>query len=201
MKMVRYAKTGNIMSGIAFIVCGLVLALFPSFSLIIISRVIGAVIIINGIVRVIGYFSKDLYSLAFQFDLALGILSVIIGSVFMLHPRWLASVFPIILGVIILVNSLFSFQTSVDSKRFGLKYWWVLQILSFISSCLGIVILLIPFESAKVIMVLIGATIIFTGAQKIFVSLYTVVVSNKNSKKADYIDVEDYTFKEKGDLD
>ena len=48
-------------------------------------------------------------------------------------------------------------------------------------------------------MAIIGITIMFFGAEKIFISLYTVVVKKKNNVKETYIDVSEYTFKEKRD--
>ena len=199
MKMVRYAKIGSIISGIILIICGLFLTIFPSFSIIAISRVIGALIILSGIVKIIGYFSNDLYSLAFQFGLALGIFSIILGTVLIIYPKWLASVLPIIIGLVILINSLFTFQTSMDSKKFGLDYWWVSLILSILTSVLGITIIFNPFSSAAVMMAIIGITTMFFGAEKVFVSLYTVVVKKKNKEKEKYIDVTEYNFEEKRD--
>lgn len=199
MKMVRYAKTGSIISGIILIICGLFLTIFPSFSIIVISRVIGAMIILSGIVKIIGYFSNDLYSLAFQFGLALGIFSIILGTVLIIYPKWMASVLPIIIGLVILINSLFTFQTSMDSKKFGLDYWWVSLILSILTSILGITIIFNPFSSAAVMMAIIGITTMFFGAEKVFVSLYTVVVKKKNKEKEKYIDVTEYNFEEKRD--
>ncbi|MBQ7596317.1 MAG: DUF308 domain-containing protein [Clostridia bacterium] len=199
MNMVRYAKTGSILSGITFIACGLFISFFPSASILTVCYAVGAVIIISGIVKIVGYFSKDLYSLAFQFDLALGIFSILLGAALILRPKLLVSVFPVIIGLILLVNSLFTFQTSMDSKRFGLDYWWVSLIISIITSVLGILIIVNPFSSAKVIMTLIGIMTFFAGAEKIFLSLYTVVISKQKAKKESYIDVTDYEYKKPGD--
>lgn len=42
-------------------------------------RVIGAVSLFYGVSKILGYFSHDLYNLAFQFDLALGVFTLIFG--------------------------------------------------------------------------------------------------------------------------
>ena len=47
-----------------------------------ICLIFGIYMIIYGAVKIMGYFAKDAYQLAFQFDLALGIVIAIVGIVF-----------------------------------------------------------------------------------------------------------------------
>lgn len=190
MKLIRCAKVGYIVSAAAFIVFGLILAIWPEMSMITISYAAGAIVLVSGIVRIVGYFSKDLYSLAFQFDLALGIFTVIIGAVFLLHPQWLISAIPFLVGIFVLVNGLFTFQTSLDSKRFGMKYWWVMLIFSVLSSLLGILLIIDPFAGAGVLTVIIGVTMMCTGVEKLFLALYTIVIKKKNKHGSDYIETD-----------
>ena len=190
MKLIRCAKAGYIVSAVAFMALGLILTIWPEMSMITISYAAGAIVLASGIVRIAGYFSKDLYSLAFQFDLALGIFTVLIGIVFLLHPQWLISAIPFFVGIFVLVNGLFTFQTSLDSKRFGMKYWWVMLIFSVLSSALGIVLIIDPFTGAGVLTILVGVTMMCTGVEKLFLSLYTIVIKRKNKHGSDYIETD-----------
>ena len=190
MKLIRCAKAGYIVSAVAFMALGLILTIWPEMSMITISYAAGAIVLASGIVRIVGYFSKDLYSLAFQFDLALGIFTVLIGIVFLLHPQWLISAIPFFVGIFVLVNGLFTFQTSLDSKRFGMKYWWVMLIFSVLSSALGIVLIIDPFTGAGVLTILVGVTMMCTGVEKLFLALYTIVITRKNKHGSDYIETD-----------
>ena len=190
MKLIRCAKAGYIVSAVAFMALGLILTIWPEMSMITISYAAGAIVLASGIVRIVGYFSKDLYSLAFQFDLALGIFTVLIGIVFLLHPQWLISAIPFFVGIFVLVNGLFTFQTSLDSKRFGMKYWWVMLIFSVLSSALGIVLIIDPFTGAGVLTILVGVTMMCTGVEKRFLALYTIVIKKKNKHGSDYIETD-----------
>ena len=190
MKLIRCAKAGYIVSAVAFMALGLILTIWPEMSMITISYAAGAIVLASGIVRIVGYFSKDLYSLAFQFDLALGIFTVLIGIVFLLHPQWLISAIPFFVGIFVLVNGLFTFQTSLDSKRFGMKYWWVMLIFSVLSSALGIVLIIDPFTGAGVLTILVGVTMMCTGVEKLFLALYTIVINKKNKHGSDYIETD-----------
>ena len=64
----------------------LVLIAVPEFSSEVIGIFCGIILILFGIVRLIGFFSKDLYRLAFQYDLAFGILMVTLGIIMLVHP-------------------------------------------------------------------------------------------------------------------
>ena len=78
-KAIRAAKIGSILLSALIGALGLLLALRPGLSLFLIGRVVGATMVVFGIVKLVGYFAKDLYRLAFQFDLAFGILLIIVA--------------------------------------------------------------------------------------------------------------------------
>lgn len=179
MKNIKYVKRGYTICEVAFALCGIIIALFPTKSMTAVSYIAGGIILINGIIRIFGYFCDDLYSLAFQFDLALGIFSVIFGAVFLIHPVWLFSILPFLLGLFVLINGLFVLQTSIDSKRFGMKYWWILLGFAVVSAGFGIALLFNPFAGAKMLTVLIGVAMFAVGSCKIFLSVYTIVEKKK----------------------
>ena len=60
------------------IIVGLVLLAIPGIALNAVCIIFGIYLIIYGVVKIIGYFAKDVYQLAFQFDLALGIVAAIV---------------------------------------------------------------------------------------------------------------------------
>lgn len=123
MKQLKTAKIGYIMISIAFYISGLCCIISPN----VMGRngkvAAGILLIAYGIIKMIGYFSKDLYCLAFQYDLACGI-------------------FLIILGILILLDSLLVIQTSLDARRFGMTEWKWFLFFSVLSGVLGITIII-----------------------------------------------------------
>lgn len=191
MKLIRYAKAGYILTAAALIALGVILAVWPEMSMLVIGYAIGAILLVCGIVRILGYFSKDLFSLAFQFDLALGIFTVLLGAVFIAHPTWLSTAIPFLLGAFVLVNGLFTLQTAIDSKKFGMRLWWVALLFSLLESCLGLLMILNPFSSAKLLMIVTGVAIIGAGVENLFIAFYTIVIKKKKAPHdSDYIEVE-----------
>lgn len=64
---------------VIFIIFGICLMIRPELSLRIICRLAGVLFLIYGFVKISGYFSRDIYELAFQFDFAMGLFSLAIG--------------------------------------------------------------------------------------------------------------------------
>lgn len=126
MKTIKQAKWCYIICSVLLIAAGIYIMIKPYASAIIFCRVIGAVSLFYGISKILGYFSHDLYNLAFQFDLALGVFTLIFGLILLLRSARVVAFMPAILGVFVLVDGVFKLQTAVDAKRFGLSNWWLI---------------------------------------------------------------------------
>ena len=73
----RAAKTGYIIMSVLLCVLGVVLFVWPGVSVAVIGELLGIGMIVFGAVKVAGYLSRDLFRLAFQYDLAFGVLLVL----------------------------------------------------------------------------------------------------------------------------
>ena len=67
--------------------------------------------------KIIGYFSRDFYCLAFQFDLAFGVLLAAVGVVIIIRRNVVVNLIFGIFGILILADALFKIQTSIDAKK------------------------------------------------------------------------------------
>ena len=179
MDLIKKAKHAYITVSVIMVILGLALVIWPRMSLSVLCYLIGAMLVIGGIVKLTGYFSKDLYRLAFQFDFAFGILSMLLGLVFIIPPEHIISILPIIMGFFVLVDGVLKIQTALDAKIFGLTTWWMIILLAA-ATCICVLLLIFkPFESAVSIMVLLGITLLIDGIQNLWVGIYTVKISGK----------------------
>ena len=112
MKLVKYSKWIYCAVCILFIALGVCLTVYPSISVTVMSYIFGAVALAFGIIKIVGYFADDLYGLVFQFDLALGIFSAVLGVLFIVRPKWLMTALPLAFGVFVLINSLLRAERS-----------------------------------------------------------------------------------------
>ena len=110
-KPLRAAKGLYIVLSAALCLMGLLLIIVPGFSAQLVGILCGVLLVAFGIVRLAGYFSKDLYRLAFQYDLTSGILLILLGIIMLCNPSSLMTVVCVVLGFFILTDGLFKIQS------------------------------------------------------------------------------------------
>ena len=196
MEWLRSVKAAYFAVSAALIVLGGWLLLMPGVSAVTVCTVLGTLSVLYGVVKLLGYFSNDLYRLAFQFDLAVGILSIAVGLILMFHSDAVLAFLPTVIGIFILVDSVLRFQTSIDARHFGMRRWWIITAISCAGAGLGVLLLLHPFDGALAMIRLIGLTLMIDGAENLVTCLYTVKVPRRSAADrtvidADYTEVDD----------
>lgn len=190
----RIAKTGYIVMSVALFSSGVLFVSVPDISMQIIGKLLGAIMILFGCFKLVGYFSKDLFRLAFQYDLQFGIIALILGAIILLKPSDVISLLFVAMGIVLLADSLFKIQIAVDSRKFGIGKWWVILALAIISGVIAVVLILRPSESARILTTLLGATLIAEGTLNLFVAITTVKIIKHqypDSIEGDCFEMED----------
>lgn len=159
---------------ICLILVGAVLLIAPGIALDVVCIIFGIYMIIYGAVKIMGYFAKDAYQLAFQFDLALGIVIAIVGIVFVCRIARVVQLLSTCIGIVMLVDATFKIQTSIDSKRFGISRWWLMLILAVIVAAIGILLILMPGETTRLMVRLIGLNLCMDGILNLVIVIDTV---------------------------
>lgn len=179
------AKIGYLIVSAVLCVLGIFLIFKPDFSMNAFAVICGILLLVFGVVKIIGYFSKDIYRLAFQYDLAFGILLGVLGILMLANPSGLSKLIGIVLGAVFLTDGLFKIQISLDSKKFGIGKWWMILVLALIAAGFGLAALLNPHAGSRILMILLGASMFFEGMLNIFTVLAAVKIL-KDNRPADY---------------
>lgn len=158
---------------------GLVLFFLPGLPPAVVCTALGGLSVVYGAVKLLGYFSDDLYRLAFQFDLAVGILTSVGGAVLLLRPEDLTAFLPVVVGAAGLVDSALRIQTSIDAKQFGMKKWWLILAASLGGALLSVLLLLRPFGNGPALVRLMGIALVADGLENLIAGLYTVRVPRR----------------------
>ena len=172
------AKAGYIVMSLVFCGAGTLFIAKPDLSAVVISRALGAAMIVFGLIKLIGYFSKDLFRLAFQYDLGFGLLLIALGILALAKPAGALDFIFIALGVAILTDGLFKLQIAVDSKRFGISTWWLTLVLAVITGVVGLALVFRPWDSARLLTTLLGAALLAEGILNLCVAISTVKIVN-----------------------
>ena len=186
--LIRAIKRIDIVISILLCAIGLWMAFMPDLTLRTIGVIIGIVLGVTGVVKLIGYLSRDLYQLAFQFDLELGILLLVLGLIVLIRPDDLMPFICIALGISILTDGLFKVQIALDSKRFGIKSWWVILALAVVAGTIGVFLIFRSAKSAKFLTVLLGVSILAEGILNLYTVISTVLIIKH--QQPDVIEIE-----------
>lgn len=172
----RIAKTGYIIMSVVFCTVGILFMARPELSVRMFGRALGIAMIVFGCVKLVGYFSKDLFRLAFQYDLEFGILLIALGVVVLIKPANVMNFIFIALGIAILTDGLFKIQIAMDSKRFGIGTWWLILLLAVGTGFAGLLLVFRPAESARILTVILGVSLLAEGILNLCVVISTVKI-------------------------
>lgn len=94
--------------------------------------------------------------------LVMGILFAVFGAFFLVKPEFITRMFPVIMGVILLISGLFDMINAVRlpknvSGRTGII------VVSVIIAVLGVVFMFLPGVTADILMIIIGIVLLFNG--------------------------------------
>lgn len=186
----KTAKIGYIVMSVLFCVLGVVLLFTPGVSALWIGRLLGIGLILFGAIKLVGYFSRDLFRLAFQYDLAFGLLLMVLGIVTLSHPGDALSFLCVMFGIPVLADGLFKIQIAMDSRQFGIRNWWLVLVLAALTCVVGVVLVFRPMTGVRALTALIGLSLLCDGVLNLSVALCTVKIVDH--QRPDVIETDDY---------
>ena len=175
--IVKSAKIMHLCSAVIFFVAGLLLALVPDFedSGAFRNTVVGVASIIIGATGIYGYFSNDMYRLAFQLDFALGIFNVIFGILLIINPVQLSVLLPTAVSILTILDGTNKSQMALEGKNFGISKWYWVLISAILEILVGVVLIMLAYHELDV-SVWMGVSMGLVGIVNFWTTMYTVRV-------------------------
>ncbi len=172
----KAAKIGYIVMSMVFCALGVLFIVRPGTSARLVGGLLGVSMIVFGCVKLVGYFSRDLFRLAFQYDLEFGILLIVLGLIVLVKSANVMNFIAVALGIAILTDGLFKVQMAMDSRSFGIGAWWMILCLAVLTGLAGLLLVFRPVESALVLTVLLGVSLLAEGILNLCVAVSTVKI-------------------------
>lgn len=169
----------SIISSISLIILGLLLFFQAETTIISISYIIGAILIAIGVLSGLKFVGGLNNNNINELDVIYGIVCVVLGILIITNPTAIASAIPIVVGVIIVLNSVIKLHYSLELKENKNDLWKSTMIMSVIMTVCGIVLIFNPFAGAVFITKIIGALIVIYAVLDI---ASTIVIKNNITK-------------------
>lgn len=164
MKKLQFARTGYIVISFVFYAAAVVYLIFPDPPAVALSCFCGLFLITYGAIKIVGFFSEDLYCLAFRYDLAFGLLIIVIGVLVLVKNASIVQYLVPGLGWIFLLDSMFHIQMSKEARDFGLKEWMVILGLSIATGVLSVLLIIPAFPEPQATHILSCIILLAAGA-------------------------------------
>lgn len=186
MKQQKLAKAGYLTISVIFYILGAAYIVLPEVPPLTLCVISGVILIAYGVIKIIGYFSKDLYCLAFQYDLACGLFLIVFGIIALVRSQQIIPHLSVGLGTLILLDGLLSIQMSRDAKQFGLETWYVILAAAIVTGVFGSVVIISPFHTTLGQHIAAGCALLAQGFKSCCVVHYTVKsIKHRMPKPAD----------------
>lgn len=165
----------SIIVSILMIFLSIFLIAKPLESLEVFTVIFSIIILIIGIGYMISYFTISKFSRLFSFDLLMGLLTIISGIMLMIYRSDIISIFPIILGIWIIVSNLFKLQLSINLSLVLENNCALLILLAILMMVIGVLLIINPFDSFMTITVMAGVFLLITEVINLIESIYVLV--------------------------
>ncbi len=142
------------------LVIGVFLIIYRDMTTNILFIVVGALMVCYGVFDLIAFVTNN-RPYSFRRGLTTGVLITIIGVAFIVQAEALKNLLAIIIGALILIESIVNCRRSLIIKNFGAQKWYILFFSSLAVIVLGILICIYPDLFGEVISLIMGIAIIF----------------------------------------
>ena len=181
--IIQDMKHNYIINAIIMVILGLVLVIWPDILGNILCFILGGALIVMGVFQLIGFVRGERLGFYNKFNMFMGLVLVLLGIWVCANPKVILSIVPVIAGIIILLHGLMDIQYTFDIKKAGSPKWWIGLIAAIITIIFGLILVLKPFTSYKITMVLIGAAMLYDGISDLALLLFSFLVQKDSERR------------------
>ncbi len=168
--LIKRKEIKGILVSVLLIALSIFLILKPEEIISSLLRVMGILVLVFGLIDSASYFAKKDDTKLFDYGLLKGLMGVTLGILLIFKYEALISIFPMVLGILIVFINVFKLQLSLNLKDVDSSYLTGV-IISALAVILGVLIIFNPFESLKVVVIVSGAVILVSELANIIYSL------------------------------
>ena len=169
----------SVVVSVLMICLSLFLMLRPLESLEVFTVVFSIIILLSGVGYLISYFTISKESRLMSVDLLIGLVTIISGVMLLVYKKDVINIFPIILGIWIIISNLFKLQLSINLSLFFNNSYFGLILIAILMIGFGLILIINPFASFMTITVTAGMLLLITEVINLVESIYIIIKLNK----------------------
>lgn len=169
-KYIKKIESQSICMSILLIILGIFMIGKTSVALDVLIFALGVIIILEGLIHVVSYFSINNVYMVFNYELAEATIDIILGFLLILNKDSFSKILPICIGIWIILDGIMKGQIAFNIRT--INNWWIMFIMSLVSIALGVAIVFYPSISMDVIIKLCGCVLILVQIFSLYDSFY-----------------------------
>lgn len=164
----------------ALMIClSLFLMFKPLESLELFTVIFSIIILLSGLGYLVSYFTVSKESRLFSIDLLMGLVTIISGIMLLIYKKDVINIFPVILGMWIIISNLFKLQLSINLSLFFDNSYLTFILIAILMIIFGLILIINPFASFMTITVTAGILLLVTEVINLIESIYVIIKLNK----------------------
>lgn len=157
-QLLGHLKRESIVAAITCVVVGVLFIVWPGKSLTLLLRILALILLVEGVICLVRMIksSDSLQRNSYALPMAA---CIFVGLLLLAAPRFVAGIFPVIIGLFMLFHGI----KGIATARHGSRSTMGGVLGSVIMMLLGILLIARPFGALKVLMVLVGIGLVYDG--------------------------------------
>lgn len=158
-------NTSKFISSLIYVALGLILIVYPTLIGETICWMLAGAAAAMGAIHLIGYAMNKSGEPSNEHGsgLATGIVLLLLALFIVIKQRFIISIIPFILGFMITVKGVIGIQSAINLKRYGYGNFKGSLIAAVLVMVFGIIMMLNPFSTVKILFTMIGVGLLVSG--------------------------------------
>lgn len=174
---------------IGSIALGLILMIWPDPTLSVAGKVAGVFLIIGGVYLIYRFFKNHDFGWKVS-RLIFGAILIAIGVYFFRTPENLARIFPIVLGISMVIGGVINVGEALTLSKYHYSKWWVSLLIAAATIVLGVYLIREAYSVAAFATRVAGFALIFSGASYLWTISRATNVIRDMKQDMEAIDTE-----------
>jgi len=190
MNVLKKLKSFYFAVSILYILVGLIMLLNPKFVCDAVNYIIGALVMLYGIVYLVSLYQQREFELLNKFNFLAGVMCISFGVFLILNSSVLMSLIPFCSGVIIFIDAIYQLRHSLSLKQLGNKYWYINLVVGIFFLLFAIFVMARSENISHLLIRFIGGTLIFDAIMD-FYTYFALRKFNKNKNNLKVIEMKE----------
>lgn len=170
-------------SSLIYILMGLALIIKPALIEDLICYILAGAAIIVGLIKLISYMASKVETRIAEDTngFAIGVSLIVMGVFILMKSTMFVLLIPFVLGFMVTFKGIEGMQNVLNLKKFGFGYQKGAMIASLAITVFGIIVMVNPFSTMKILLVMLGIGLLASGA----FDMLADIVFTRTIKKAE----------------